>query len=148
MALLGNNNLVSVTRYDEPRPALLASPPRDQVVSWTVIPPAYTLSRSVEVLLAIGETIYVVDASESEDRGLQHGPFNHITVSPNGKFVAVYTEDGRVWVVSSDFTNKLSEYNSRSKTNPKDVQWCGNNAVVLAWEDEVHVVGPNGAATK
>jgi len=69
-------------------------------------------------------------------------------VSSNGKYAALYTEDGKVWVVTSDFQNRLSEYDSRAKTIPKDMQWCGNNAVALAWEDEVHMVGPNGAATK
>lgn len=102
----------------------------------------------MEVLLAIGESIYVVDATEAEDRILQNGPFKHVSVSPNGRFVTLYTEDGKVWVISSDFQNKLSEYDSKAKTLPKDVQWCGNNSVVLAWEDEVHMVGPNGAALK
>ncbi|TKA58749.1 hypothetical protein B0A49_08037 [Cryomyces minteri] len=148
VALLGNNQLVSVSRYDEPRPKLLATPPADEIVSWALIPPAYTLSRSVEVLLAIGQTIHVVDASECEDRMLQNGPFKHISVSPNGKFVALYTDDAKVWVISSDFQNRLSEYDSKVKTPPKDMQWCGNNSVVLAWEDEVHMVGPNGAASK
>ncbi|KAI9760862.1 MAG: Kinesin [Chaenotheca gracillima] len=118
------------------------------VHSWTLIPPAYTLSRSVEVLLAIDQTIYVVDATECEDRVLENGPFKHISVSPNGRFVALYTEDGKVWVISSDFQNKLSEYDSKARTVPQDVQWCGNNSVVLAWDDEVHMVGPNGAASK
>ena len=148
VALLGNNNLISVTSYDEPRPKLLATPPTDAVVSWTLIPPAYTLSRSVETLLAIGSTVYVVDASEAQDPGLDGGPFRHISVSPNGQFVALYTDEGKVWVVSSDFQRKLSEYSTRAKTVPKDVQWCGNDCVVLAWEDEIHVVGPQGAAAK
>ncbi|KAK4992296.1 Vacuolar protein sorting-associated protein 16 [Elasticomyces elasticus] len=148
VALLNNNALIAVTRYDEPRPKLLATPPSGDVASWAIIPPAYTLSRSVEVLLATGKTIYVVDASECEDRMLENGPFKHIAVSPNGNFIALYTDDSRVWVISSDFQNRLSEYNSRVKTPPKDMQWCGNNAVVLAWEDEVHMVGPNGAASK
>lgn len=148
VAILSNNHLIAVSHYSEPRPKLLATPPEDQVHSWALIPPAYTLSRSVEVLLAIGQSIYVVDATEAEDRILQNGPFKHISVSPNGRFVTLYTEDGKVWVISSDFQNKLSEYDSKAKTLPKDVQWCGNNSVVLAWEDEVHMVGPNGAALK
>lgn len=148
VALLGNNHLVSVTHYHEPRPKLLATPPSDTVHSWTIIPPSFTLSRSVEALLAIGQTINVVDASDSEDRLLQNGPFRLVSVSPNGKFVALYTDDGKVWVVSSDFQDKLSEYDSRVKTPPKDMQWCGNDAVVLAWDDEVHLIGPNGAANK
>ncbi|KAF2835369.1 vacuolar protein sorting-associated protein 16 [Patellaria atrata CBS 101060] len=148
VALLGNNNLISVTKYDEPRPKLLAIPPEGPVSSWNLIPPAYTLSRSVEVLLAIGQTIHVVDASDSLDQGLQQGPFRHIGVSPNGKYVALYTDDGKVWVVSSDFQDRLSEYNSRAKTVPNHMEWCGNDAVALAWEDEVHLVGPNGAANQ
>lgn len=148
VALLNNNHLVSVSRYDEPRPKLLANPPDEPVESWALIPPTETLSRSVEVLLAIGETIYLVDATDCEDRMLQRGPFRHTSVSPNGKYVALYTEDSKVWVVSSDFQNKLSEYDSRAKTVPKDMQWCGNSSVVLAWEDEIHLVGPNGSATK
>lgn len=148
VALLGNNSVVAVTRYEEPRPQLLASPPPGDVISWTVIPPEHTSSRSVEVLLAIGKTVYVSDAAECEDRGLEVGPFRHLSISPNGKFIALYTEDGKVWVISSDFQERLSEYDSKVKTAPRDLQWCGNNAVVLAWEDEVHLVGPHGAAAK
>ena len=148
VALLANNALVSVSSYDEPRPKLLARPPEGEVHSWSLIPPTYTLSRTVEVLLAIDRTIYVVDATESEDRGLSDGPFKHVRVSPNGRFAALFTEDGKVWVVSSDFQNKLSDYDSRAKTLPKHVEWCGNDSVILAWEDEVHMVGPNGVAVK
>lgn len=140
--------MIAVSHYVKPRPKLLALPPEDLVHSWTVIPPAYTLSRSVEVLLAVGQSIYVVDATEAEDRVLPNGPFKHVCVSPNGQFVTLYTEDGKVWVITSDFQNKLGEYESKTKTVPKDVQWCGNDSVLLAWEDEVHMIGPKGASLK
>ena len=148
VAILSNNQLVAISHYNEPRPKLLATPPEDFVHSWTVIPPAYTLSRSVEVLLAIGQTIYVVDSADAEDRVLPNGPFKHVSVSPNGLYVTLYTEDGKVWVITSDFQNKIGEYESKAKTVPKDVQWCGNDSVLLAWEDEVHMIGPNGAVLK
>ncbi|KAF2011221.1 vacuolar protein sorting-associated protein 16 [Aaosphaeria arxii CBS 175.79] len=148
VALLGNNHLVSVSNYNEPRPKLLAIPPPEPVVSWAIIPPAYSLSRSVEVILAIGTTLYVVDATDAEDRDFSAGPFRHISVSPKGEFLAFYTDDGKVWVVSGDWSEKLSEYSSRAKTVPKDMQWCGSNAVALAWEDEVHLIGPRSAAMK
>ncbi|MCJ1463515.1 hypothetical protein MMC07_002123 [Pseudocyphellaria aurata] len=148
VAMLENNRLVAVSHYNEPRPKLLAAPPEDVVHSWTIIPPAYTLSRSVEALLSIGQTIFVVDSSEAEDRMLPNGPFKHVGVSPNGLYVTLYTEDGKVWVITSDFQNKIGEYDSKAKTVPKDVQWCGNDSVVLAWEDEVHMIGPKGAVLK
>ncbi|KAH7067611.1 Vps16, N-terminal region-domain-containing protein [Paraphoma chrysanthemicola] len=148
VALLGNNHLVSVASYTEPRPKLLAVPPTETVVSWAIVPPAYSLSRSVEVILAIGSTLYVVDATDAEDRNFDAGPFRHISVSPRAEFLAFYTDDGKVWVVSGDWSEKLSEYDSKVKTVPKDMQWCGSNAVALAWEDEIHLVGPRSAAAK
>lgn len=148
VALLKNNTLVSVSSFDEPRPRILSAAPEGEIHSWSLIPPAYTLSRSVEVLLAVGSTIYVIDVSEAEDRGLSDGPFKHVSVSPNGRFVALFTEDGKVWVVGSDFQNKYSEYDSKAKTTPNQIYWCGNDSVVLAWEDEIHMVGPNGVAAK
>lgn len=148
VALLGDSSLVAVLRYEEPRPQLLAPAPSGEVISWSVVSPEYTSSRSVEVLLALDKTVYVVDAAECEDRGLEAGPFRHVSISPNGKFVALYTEDGKVWVISSDFQDRLSEYESKVKTPPKALEWCGTNAVVLAWEDELHLVGPNGAVSK
>jgi WD40 repeat protein len=148
VALLRNNALVSVSSYDEPRPKLLETPPEGQVHAWSIIPPAYTLSRSVEVLLSVNETIYVCDATACEDRFLDIGPFSHLAVSPNGKFAALYTTSGKVHVITSDFQSRLSEHDSRSKTPPKYFEWCGNDAVVIAWEDEVHLLGPSGSLTK
>ncbi|KIW21568.1 hypothetical protein PV08_02148 [Exophiala spinifera] len=148
VALLSNNALIAVSSFDEPRPRLLAQPPEGEIHSWSLIPPAYTLSRSVEVLLAIDKTIIVVDASEADDRGLSDGPFKHVSVSPNGRFAALYTEDGKVWVVGSDFQQKYSEYDSKAKTTPTQIYWCGNDSVILAWEDEIHMVGPDGGAVK
>ena len=148
MAQLTNNHLITISNYGEPRPRLLATPPKEEVHSWTLIPPAYTLSRSVEALLSINQTIYVVDSSEAEDRVLSNGPFKHVSVSPNGKYVVLYTENGKLWVITSDFQNKIGEYESKARTSPKDVQWCGNDSVLLAWEDEIHMIGPNGALVR
>ena len=148
VALLTNNALVAVSSFDEPRPKLLSPMPEGDIHAWSIIPPAYTLSRSVEVMLSIDQTIFVVDATEAEDRGLSDGPFKHVSVSPNGRFAALYTDDGKVWVVASDFSNKYSEYDTRAKTPPTQLYWCGNDSVILAWEDEVHMIGPGGAAAK
>lgn len=148
VALLSNNALVSVSSYEEPRPKLLAACPEGKVHSWSLIPPSHTLSRSVEVLLSIGQTVYVVDATDCEDRFLDVGPFTHIGVSPNGKFAALYTGTGTAHVVTSDFQTRLSEHHSKSRIQPKYLQWCGNDAVVIAWEDEIHLVGPGGSVAK
>jgi vacuolar protein sorting-associated protein 16 len=145
VALLSNNALVAVSSYAEPRPKLLASIPEGEVHSWAIISPNYTLSRSVEVLLSIGQTVYVVDATECEDRFLDIGPFTHTSVSPDGKFVALYTQSGKAHIISSDFQERLVEHDSKSRIPPKYVEWCRNDAVI-AWEDEVRVIGPGTEA--
>ncbi|KXJ94396.1 vacuolar protein sorting-associated protein [Microdochium bolleyi] len=148
VALLTNNTLVSVLSYTEPRPKVLAAPPEGEVHSWNIIPPNHTLSRSVEVLLSISKTVYVIDTTDCEDRFLDIGPFSHIGVSPNGKFAALYSTDGKAHVITADFQNRLSEYDSKSQISPKYLEWCGNDAVVIAWDDEVNIVGPNGALAR
>ncbi|KAJ5918963.1 Vps16 N-terminal [Penicillium verhagenii] len=148
VALLSNNQLIAVSKYDEPRPKLLAPCPEGEVSSWALIPPAQTLSRSVEVLLAVDKTVYLIDSTEAEDKILQDGPFKHVSVSPMGQFVALFTGEGKLWVVSNDFQSKLSEYDSKSRVPPSTVKWCGDDAVILAWEDEIHLVGPSGASSK
>ncbi|KAK0711397.1 Vps16, N-terminal region-domain-containing protein [Lasiosphaeris hirsuta] len=148
VVLLSNNALVSVSSYDEPRPKLLAPPPEGDVHCWNLIPPAYTLSRTVEVLLSIDQTVYVSDARECVDRFLDIGPFTHISVSPNGRFAALYTATGKAHVITSDFEERLSEHDSKSRIPPKYFEWCGNDAIVIAWEDEVDLVGPRGALAR
>lgn len=153
VARLRNNRLIAVQGYQEPRPRLLADPTpllkgdeETAVSSWALIPPQYTLSRHVEVLLSTGATILVVDASEAQDQELQNGPFSHIAVSPNGRYVALYTAQGTLWVIRADFQEKISEYESFKSETPRDVEWCGNDSIVVAWDEEVHMVGPHGAA--
>lgn len=99
-------------------------------------------------MLAIDNTLYTVDPSETEDRFLQNGPFRHVSVSPNGQFVALYTAAGVVWIVSHDFQLKLGEHDTKAKTPPRDLVWCGNDCVILAWEDELHLLGPNGSSKR
>jgi hypothetical protein len=141
VALLGNNTLISVSSYTEPRPKQLASFPDGEIHSWGIISPDHTLSRSVEVLLSVNKTVYVVDATDCEDRFLDIGPFTHISVSPDGRYANLYGVDGRAHIISSDFQERIFEHESDSKTAPKYVEWCGSDAVI-AWEDEVHIIGP------
>ncbi len=54
---------------------------------------------------------------------LQQGPFTKMSVSPNGKFLALFTTDGRLWVVSTDFQKNLSEFATNSKVPPQQLIW-------------------------
>lgn len=113
-----------------------------------MIAPANSLSRSVEAFVAVDQTVYVVDTNEVEDRLLPNGPFQHIVASPNGLYLALFAEKGGIWVITSDFQRKVGEFESPTKTLPKDIKWCGNDGLLLAWEDEVHLFSLEGSHVK
>jgi hypothetical protein len=135
VALLGNNSLVTVSSYTEPRPKALAKIPESEIHAWSIISPNHTLSRSVEVLLSVDKTVYV-----------DIGPFSHISVSPDGRYVNLYAVNGKAHVISSDFQERLFEHDSDSQTPPLYVEWCGSDALI-AWEDEVHIIGPGDSSS-
>ncbi|CAG8737332.1 1465_t:CDS:2, partial [Dentiscutata heterogama] len=122
VALTGNFKLIALTNFEEPRPRLMADPGLNEPPhSWTLIPPQYTLSRHVEVLLSTGSTILTVDVIESSNQNLQQGPFTKMDVSPNGKFLALFTNEGKLMVVSTDFSKNLSEFPTKSQVPPQQL---------------------------
>ena len=127
----------------------LAEPPH----SWAIVPPDQSTSGHIEVLISSGATVLTLDALERIDQLLTRGPFTHIRLSPNGRFLALVTATGLLWVVSSDFARSLSEVaitemggevEGEGGGIPERAEWCGDNAVVLGWAGRVVVVGPAG----
>ena len=54
-------------------------------------------------------------------------------------------------MVSTDFQKKVAEYNTSeagATGQPKDVGWCGNDAIIVNWDALVLVVGPYGETLK
>lgn len=124
----------------------LSEPPH----SWTIIPPDLTISRHVEVLLSAESTILSVDNLECVDQRISRGPFTHLAPSPNGKSLALLLFTGTLWVVSTDFQRNLAEYDTNSlidagaEGTPRQVEWCGNDAVLVTWNRLALLVGPFG----
>lgn len=119
--------------------------------SWAIISPDLSQSGHVEILMSIGQSILTLDALERIDQLISRGPFTHILPSPNGRFLALLTATGSLWVVSSDFARNLSDVNLSDVVDgeqmigtPDQAAWCGDNAVVLAWKGKVVIIGPSG----
>lgn len=146
VALLSNNTFVSVSRYEDPNPRTLTSgTAQDKSIhSWAIVPPFYQLGQHVEVLICLDNTVMVVDTNEARDKFLEEGPFSHMAVSPNGDFIALFTETGHLWVITSDFHRKLSDCKTSIKKTPDQLIWCGNHAVAVVVGDEILLVGPQG----
>ncbi|PWN47072.1 hypothetical protein IE53DRAFT_336028 [Violaceomyces palustris] len=153
--------------------------------AWAVIPPKISQTGETAVLIARDETLLSLSHSSSgsssssiscHDMKLSRGPFHSINLSPNGKLLALLTDDMVLWVVRTDLTDSLSEFDIKQSgafqdatraeasfsssaiasgaadqgkgglggTGIRSIQWCGNDTVALAFNDEVVMVGPFG----
>ncbi|KAG9123695.1 hypothetical protein FRC07_014241 [Ceratobasidium sp. 392] len=154
VALTNHLAFLEVKGWTGVKPLALAlpDPPLDGAPhGWSLVPPDAAISRHIEVLVASGNTILSVDALECVDQRVGRGPFLAIAPSPNGKSVALLTSAGLVWVVSADFTKSFAEYDSTqdSQTLPRQVVWCGNDAVVLSYASgQLVILGPFGDTIK
>ncbi|KDR80313.1 hypothetical protein GALMADRAFT_62817 [Galerina marginata CBS 339.88] len=149
VALTDPFTLLEVKGWDGARPLTLADPALSAPPhSWAVIPPDLNISRHVEVLLSVDATIYTVDNLESVDQRLSRGPFSHVSPSPNGKSLALLSFNGLLWVVSADFQRNLAEFDTSTVEGAegpvRQVEWCGNDAILITWSSLVVLVGPFG----
>jgi hypothetical protein len=121
----------------------LSEPPH----AWAVIPPDQNISRHVEVLLSVETTILAVDNLESLDQRVARGPFLRVSPSPNGKLLALLNCTGLLWVVSTDFQRSLAEFDTQTagaEGPVNQVEWCGNDAILVTWNNLALLVGPSG----
>ncbi|KAG5404419.1 hypothetical protein IGI04_010538 [Brassica rapa subsp. trilocularis] len=108
--------------------------------------PQYTMSGNVEVLVAVGDEIYVVDEDEAQsirfdepsvedsemqndDNGNLIGPVQKMIVSPNGKFLTLFTHDGRVVVVGMESKQIAIDYSCEADENLRLIRSSLSEAV-------------------
>ena len=97
-----------------------------------------TCRRALQVLVASGNGVLVVDADAAAEAAAAVGPIHAMAVAPGGQFVAVFTADGRLVVLTADFAKNLSEFATQSDVPPEQLAWCGADSVVLIWEARAH----------
>ncbi|TFK72107.1 vacuolar assembling/sorting protein VPS16 [Pluteus cervinus] len=149
VAMLSNLSLLEVKGWEGGQPLTLASPGISEPPhAWAVIPPDLNISRHVEVLLSAESTILTVDNLETIDQRISRGPFTHVSPSPNGKSLALLTFEGTLWVVSTDFQRSMAEFETRNVVGAEglvqQVEWCGNDAILVTWDSLAVLVGPFG----
>ncbi|PAV15385.1 vacuolar assembling sorting VPS16 [Pyrrhoderma noxium] len=162
VALTGSLTFLDLKTFNGSKPLPLFTPGLSEPpYSWTIVPPDLTTSRHTEVLLSpVGSpSVLTVDTLECVDQRLGRGPFTHVAASPNGKSLALMTGEGMLWVVSSDFQRSLAELDTSKEAGttttttatggvgaaPKQVEWCGNDAVLVTWSSGLALlVGPFG----
>lgn len=151
--LTGGLQFMEVRGWKGGRPIPLApSGLTDPPSAWTLVPPEQSTTGELQILFSTEQTIVLLDLTERMDQRITKGPFSHIILSPNGRFFALVTITGLLWVVSVDFGRSLSEVDVSQMDDeggvPDQAEWCGDNAVGLVWKGRLAVVGPGGDCLK
>lgn len=112
VCITGNNQIYCVNDFKNPSPVKMADPgiEEDGPLCMAVIEPQHTMSGNVEVLLGVGDHVLGVEEDGVQQLGLGLGPIQKMAVSQNGKYLAMFTHDGRLLVVLTDFSRIIFEY--------------------------------------
>eukprot|EP00934_Nitzschia_sp_Nitz4_P006298 Nitzschia sp. Nitz4//scaffold126_size65214//3825//7324//NITZ4_006145-RA/size65214-snap-gene-0.55-mRNA-1//-1//CDS//3329534656//6288//frame0 len=118
-----------------------------------VLPRTRTSSRHPEVFLATSDnSVVVVHAATCQIKDLDcrariSSPIVEMTFAPNGRFLACFTENSMLTVISTTFETKVLDFDTSEGSNqpPLQMKWCGEDSVVLHWKNlGVLMVGPYG----
>ena len=74
-------------------------------------------------------------------------PIHKMCFAPNGRFLACFTENCILTVLSTNFETKVLDFDTSdgSTDQPSKMEWCGEDSVVLYWKAlGVLMVGPYG----
>lgn len=116
----------------------------EEVLCLAVIEPKYTMSENVEVLVGVGDYVLMIEEEGVQRLGEGLGPIRKMAVSGNGKYLAMFTGDGRLLVVLTDFSRVIFEYDCETQIPPEQIAWCGLDSVLLYWDEMLLMVGPSG----
>ena len=122
----------------------LSTPPTAMAVLPHRGAPASGTPRAPDVVLATSSrTVLMIDKHKVHDQMLNAGPFLRLVPSPNGKYIAAFSADGALLVISSDFSRHLSEISTHSHP-PRQLEWCGVDSILMLWDRLLIMVGPRG----
>ncbi|XP_050381114.1 protein VACUOLELESS1 [Argentina anserina] len=148
VCLTESNQLFCISDFHNPNPVQLADPGiEDPPYCMAVIEPQYTMSGNVEVLLGISEPwVLAVEEDGVQQLGADvlRGPLQKMAVSRDGQWLASFTHDGRLLVMTSNLNEILIEQECESALPPEQLAWCGMDTVLLYWDDILLMMGPRG----
>lgn len=117
----------------------------NEISGWTVIQPLQISSPLI--YFSCEKSVFISDQSypEALDQHVEGGPFSQIRISPDGELIALFSEPAkRLIVVSADFQRILTEtFFTSDQGNITQIEWLGNDAVVIRWDNNtLEVIGP------
>ncbi|XP_057651566.1 vacuolar protein sorting-associated protein 16 homolog [Diorhabda carinulata] len=148
--MTSNFKIFVVNNIEDPKTRQLSDLPRSGIhpTSWTIVS-----EDTTEVLLARGVELYRLKQDEHHTSSMlepdimnKYTSIIKMSVSLNAGHLALFTDSGYLWLGSTDLRKKYCEIDCDIIYTPKQMLWCGNEAVVLYWEKDntFLIVGKHG----
>eukprot|EP00474_Spongospora_subterranea_P002851 CRZ03309.1 hypothetical protein [Spongospora subterranea] len=100
---------------------------------------------NVSVIIATHSgSIVHCDQHKAEDQLLTQGPFRLLALSPDGQQLACFDNRDTLHCVTRDFKRKIFEFGTNTTSQPLDLTWCTNDAVIITYEHHLLLVGDLG----
>ncbi|KPJ12917.1 Vacuolar protein sorting-associated protein 16-like [Papilio machaon] len=150
--ITSTNRMFLVSNVSDPKIRSVPDLPRanDPISSWCVLSSGqrsgssmigFLVCRDKEIYKCqLGESVAVLMRPEIQNAYTQ---ILTIVPSQNGRHVALFTDSGILWIGSSNFKTKYCEIDTGYFKQPKELVWCGSQAIVGHWDDMMYVYGFN-----
>lgn len=118
-----------------------------------VLPKKYTTTHYPEIFLSTSDhSIVICDTYtgsiiDVDCRSSFTSPIVLMSFAPNGRFVACFSQNCILSVLSTSFETKVLDFDTSEGSShpPRDMKWCGEDSVVLYWKNlGILMVGPYG----
>lgn len=119
-----------------------------------VLPRHRTKSRHPEIFVSTTNppSVWILDVATVQVTDVDcssrlMAPIVKMAFSPNGRFLACFTQDAMLTVISTSFETKVLDFDTSegATTPPLSLEWCGEDSVVLHWKNMgILMVGPYG----
>ncbi|KAI8421023.1 hypothetical protein MSG28_008153 [Choristoneura fumiferana] len=154
--MTSTNRMFLLSNIAEPKIRPVPDLPRasEPITCWCVLSTGLRSSAVIGFLVCRDKEIYKCQLGESRAIPLRpeiRNPYTQIlsiVPSQNGRHAALFTDSGFLWIGSSDFRNKYCETDTGYIKQPKELVWCGSQAVVAHWDDMLCVFGSKGQVEK
>uniref|UniRef100_A0A8D8TGF9 Vacuolar protein sorting-associated protein 16 homolog n=1 Tax=Cacopsylla melanoneura TaxID=428564 RepID=A0A8D8TGF9_9HEMI len=112
--------------------------------AWTVI----CEERQTKVIVSKNQNLYTLQSDDSPvlqkiDLGAGSEKYSIVSmaVSPDYQKIALFINNGKLWIKSSDLRSTYRLYDTQQLSEPKQLVWCGSDAVVCYWGSTINVIG-------
>ncbi|XP_068623324.1 vacuolar protein sorting-associated protein 16 homolog [Battus philenor] len=149
--ITSTNRMFLVSNVSDPKIRSVPDLPRanEPISSWCVFSSGQRSSSVIGFLVCRDKEIYKCQLGESRAVLMRPEIQNtytqivSIVPSQNGRHVALFTDSGFLWIGSSNFKSKYCEIDTGYIKQPKELVWCGSQAIVGHWDDMMCIYGFN-----